>query len=189
MSLDLSTIDSFPTLSTERLLLREYEKNDAEDLLEIRTDPQVMRFMDREPFGSLKEAEKFVDLKIQDRLDHKGISWAVCDGATGQFMGDLSFWKILPRDHRAEIGYTLKSKYWRQGYMSEALRCVLAWGFDSLQLHSVMADINPHNEASRQLLLRMGFVKEGYHRENYHYRGEFLDSEMYGLLEREFRRK
>jgi len=99
MSLDLSTIDSFPTLSTERLLLREYEKNDAEDLLEIRTDPQVMRFMDREPFGSLNEAEKFVDLKIQDRLDHKGISWAVCDGATGQYMGDLSFWKILLRDH------------------------------------------------------------------------------------------
>lgn len=189
MAFDLKTIDSFPTLTTERLLLREYQNADAQDLLEIRTDPLVMRFMDREPFKSLEESEQFVKTKIQDRLEHKGISWAVCDKTEGHFVGDLSYWKFLPGDHRAEIGYTLKSRYWRQGYMSEALRCVLAWGFDTLELHSVMADINPDNEASRQLLLRMGFLKEGYHRENYHFRGEFLDSEMYGLLGREFRRK
>ena len=188
MSFDLTLLDEFPTLKAGRLLLREYTADDAQDLLEIRTDPLIMRYMDREPFKDLAEAAKFVTVKIQDRLDHKGISWAVCDKQSGAFMGDLSYWKIIAGDHRAEIGYTLKSKYWKQGYMTEALRCILEWGFSELNLHSVMADINPDNQASRQLLLRMGFKKEGYHRENYHFRGQFLDSEMYGLLERDFRK-
>lgn len=186
MAFSITVLDDFPTLTTDRLLLREYMLKDAVGLLEIRTDPLVMRYMDREPFKDLAESEKFATLKINDRLEHKGISWAVCDKATGNFMGDLSFWKLNTSDHRAEIGYTLRSQYWRQGYMSEALHKVLQWGFSSLGLHSVEADINPDNQASRQLLLKMGFVKEGYHREDYYFRGQYLDSEIYGLLEREF---
>ena len=188
MPFDLTTIDEFPLLKTDRLLLREYTHEDAAGLLEIRTDPQVMKYLDREPFKDIEEAKKFISVKLKDQKEHKGISWAVCDKLSGEFMGDLAYWKIIAGDHRAEIGYTLKTQYWKQGYMTEALRSILEWGFSKLGLHSVMADINPDNNASRQLLLRVGFQKEGYYRENYHFRGQYYDSEMYGLLERDFRK-
>jgi len=71
--------------------------------------------------------------------------------------------------------------------MKEAATAVIDWSFSLLGLHSIVADINPNNVTSRQLLLSLGFKKEGYHRENYYFRGEYLDSEMYGILERDFR--
>lgn len=65
---------------------------------------------------------------------------------------------------------------------TERLMAVLEFGFLKLNLHTVSATINPLNNASRQLLLRHGFVKEAYFRQDYYFKGEFLDSEVYGLI-------
>ncbi len=186
MSFDITVLNNFPILTTERLVLRAYKEEDAGPLLKLRTDPLAMKFMDRDPFKDRVESLKFVREKEADRIAHKGISWVVCKKADEEFMGDVAFWRLFSKDHRAEIGYSLRSEYWKQGYMTEALRAALSWGFEKLGLHSVMADINPENNASRQLLLKMGFMKEGYHRENYFYKGEYLDSEMYGLIKSDF---
>lgn len=186
MPFDLTVLNKFPLLTTDRLILRAYTIEDASALLKLRTDPLVLNYMDRDPFKNLAESQKFAREKEEERLAHKGVSWVVTRKTNDEFMGDLAFWRLFPKDHRAEIGYSLRSEFWKQGYMSEALTKVLSWGFESLGLHSVLADINPENDASRQLLLKMGFKKEGYHRENYFYKGEYLDSEMYGLIRGDF---
>lgn len=72
--------------------------------------------------------------------------------------------------------------------MTEALRAMLACGFSKMKIHSVEANINPKNESSRAVLLKCGFVKEAYFRENYYANGQFLDSEIYSLLERDLRK-
>lgn len=66
--------------------------------------------------------------------------------------------------------------------MQEALAAVLNFGFRTLQLHSVEANVNPGNTASIKLLERNHFIREGYFRENYFYNGRFLDSAVYSLL-------
>ncbi|MBP6649301.1 MAG: GNAT family N-acetyltransferase, partial [Bacteroidia bacterium] len=76
----------------------------------------------------------------------------------------------------------LHPDYQKQGIMAEALLKVLDYGFKTMKLHSVEANVNPENAGSINLLEKSGFVREAYFRENYYYDGKFLDSAIYSLL-------
>ena len=184
--MNLTALDPFPTLQTERLTLRAFTIDDAPQLFLIRSSPLAMQYMDSTPFTELAQAEKFTLEKIKDRTEKKGISWAITLKGNDKLIGDIAYWSISAKNHRAEVGYSLLPQHWGKGYMSEALRAVIDWGFEKLALHSIEADINPHNTASRKLLLKMGFKKEGYFNEDYYFDGKFLDSELYGLLKPDF---
>ena len=71
--------------------------------------------------------------------------------------------------------------------MREALHKVLQYGFNELSLHSIEAIINPENNASAGILESAGFIREAYFRENFHFKGEFLDTAVYSLLKREYK--
>ena len=75
----------------------------------------------------------------------------------------------------------LHSNFWRKGIISEALKAVICFGFDEIKLHFIGANINSANR-SRQILLKHGFEKEAYFKEDYYFQGKFLDSEIYGLI-------
>jgi len=173
---DLSKLSPFPVLETERLVLRNLDLSDAEAIFFQRSNPKVLEYLDREPITEIAQAEKFLSEKLEDWKAGKAISWAMDlkDGGK-KFIGDIALWRIIERDHRAEIGYGMHPDYWGQGYMKEAAVSILDWGFSTLGLHSVIGDINPENDASRKLLLKLGFEKEGYLRENYHFDSLGLD--------------
>lgn len=66
--------------------------------------------------------------------------------------------------------------------MQEALATVLDYGFSSMGLHSVVANVNPANEASKKILAKNNFVQEAYFKEDFFYDGQFLDTAIYSLL-------
>ena len=66
--------------------------------------------------------------------------------------------------------------------MDEALKAVLHYGFYTMKLHSVEANIDPENATSKKLLERNGFIREAYYKENYFFEGKFIDSAIYSLL-------
>jgi RimJ/RimL family protein N-acetyltransferase len=70
--------------------------------------------------------------------------------------------------------------------MTEALEALLHYAFKSMHFNRIEADIDPRNEASAKILLRLGFRKEGYLRERWIVNGDVSDSELYGLLRREW---
>ena len=83
---------------------------------------------------------------------------------------------------RAEIGYALASSAWGQGYMNEALKALVRYGFEQLDLNRIEADVDPRNVASTAVLERLGFEREGLLRERWIVSGEVSDSALYGLL-------
>ncbi len=185
---DIKALTPFPKLETKRLYLRNLDLTDAPTVFKQRSDPRVLKYLDRAAITELKQAEEFITQKLDLWQNNKAISWAIdLKGTTDTAIGDMALWRIIESDHRAEIGYTLLPAFWGKGYMLEAARAIVDWGFTTLGLHSIIADINPENNASRKLLHKLGFQKEGYFRENYHFDGQYLDSEIYGLLERDFR--
>src|SRR5688500_18727940 len=97
-------------------------------------------------------------------------------------IGNICLWNISREHHKAEIGYVLSTEYHRKGLMDEAVKQVLEYGFNSMKLHSVQANVNPGNIASIKLLEKNGFVKEAHFRENFFYNGRYLDSAIYSLL-------
>lgn len=179
--------EEFPQLKTQRLLLRKQELRDAADLQEMRSNEQVMTYMDSDRHDDVRTSEAFIVKTLKIYEQGNGLFWSITAAETGNFLGDIILRNIDRTNARAEIGYTLKPEFWGLGYMKEAISAVIAFGFKDLQLHSIEANINPANDTSRGLLLKMGFVKEAYFRENYFYNGKFLDSEIYSLLERDFK--
>lgn len=185
IEIDKSIFASFPELESDRLLFRKIWLSDAKDLLLIRSNDDVMRFMDVDRFESISDAEKLINSIEEAYKKQEGIAWAIIERHSNSFIGYFGFWRMIPEHCRAEIGYALKSEFWGKGYMCETINCMVRFGFKEMKLHSIEANVNPLNERSKKVLERVGFKKEAHFRENYLFNGEFLDSIIYSLLEKD----
>ena len=175
-------IDTFPDLDTPRLHLRQLTVQYAPELFRIRSDENVMRYIPRPRPQHVDEVLQLIDQIETGRRERRGLLWAMTEAQTGRLVGNLGFVNLQREHYRAEVGYLLHPDFWGQGLIGEALAAILAYGFTRLGLHSVEALIDPDNDASRRVLLRQGFVREAYFKENFYYAGRFLDTEIYSLL-------
>ena len=180
---------SFPEFESERLLFRKILLSDVKDLLLIRSNDDVMRFMDVTRFESIADAEKWVHSVSESYDKETGIMWGIVEKQSNHFIGYFGFWRMIPEHCRAEIGYALKPEYWGRGYMYETINRMAEFGFENMKLHSIEANVNPDNEKSKKVLEKIGFKKEAYFRENYLFDGKFLDSIIYSLLENDLTKK
>lgn len=172
----------FPELTTDRLLLRRIGPDDSKELFIWRSDERIMRYLDRPRAKSIEDAYAHLRLIDDDINANIGITWGIMIKGGSHLIGNIGFWKITKEHYRAELGYLLHPDYQKQGIMAEALLKVLDYGFKTMKLHSVEANVNPENAGSINLLEKSGFVREAYFRENYYYDGKFLDSAIYSLL-------
>jgi len=173
----------FPTIDTERLHLRAITIQDDEALFILRTEDAANKYLDRARPTLVTELHQLITKIAYGISSNTAIAWAITlKENPGQLIGSISYHKIDADHHRAEIGYMILSAYWRKGLVSEAIKAVIDYGFNEMKLHSIEANINPNNEASRNILLKFGFVKEAYFKENYYFDGKFFDSEIYSLL-------
>jgi ribosomal-protein-alanine N-acetyltransferase len=179
---EISRIGAFPIIETPRLILRDIQLKDAQRFFEIRSDQEVMRYMDREPFQFIEEAEEMIKASIEAYLQHTAVNWSITLKGSHEMVGYVSFLKWQREHFRAEVGYALLPVYQGKGIMSEALGAVIKYGFESMKLHRIEADVNPGNMASIKLLEKFGFHGEAYFRENIFFNGKFVDSVIYGLL-------
>lgn len=176
-------LNPFTELQTSRLLLRRVLPADAPEILFFRSDDRIMQYLDRDKLQTEAEAREFITRYDQAIQDNAGINWGIClQEQPEKLIGTMGLWRFIKANHRAEIGYTVHPHYWNLGIASEALQAVLTYGFQVLNLHSVEANINPENLASRRLLEKHGFVQEAYFHEDYYFNGQFLDSVIFSCL-------
>jgi ribosomal-protein-alanine N-acetyltransferase len=180
-----SIFKSFPELETEKLRFRKIELSDANEIFLIRSNDDVMRFMDVPRHNSISDSEKLIQLVEESYKNESGIDWSIIEKHSNTFIGYIGFIRIFPEHCRAEIGYALKPEFWGKGYMYETIKRIVKYGFENMNLHSIEANVNPLNERSKKVLERIGFKREAYFRENYLFDGKFLDSVIYSLLEKD----
>jgi ribosomal-protein-alanine N-acetyltransferase len=175
----------FPTLQTERLILREVTMADSQDVLTLRGDIDAMRYIWKPASTTLDEARDLIS-RIRDGLEkNTAIGWAITLKNNPQLIGTIGFHQIDKQHHRAEIGYMLLPQYWNKGLMSEAIKKVLDFGFNTMELHSIQANIDPNNMVSAAILKKFNFEREAYFKENFFFNGKFMDSEIYSLLNKQ----
>jgi [ribosomal protein S5]-alanine N-acetyltransferase len=172
----------FPKITTKRLLLRQVNNGDVNEVYFLRSDEQVMKYIDRIPAKNLDDAYEFIRLINEQEKSNDGITWAITMKGNNSLIGTICYWNIKKEHYRAEIGYQLHPEYWGKGLMHEAFSGVVNFGFDVMKLHSIEANVNPENAASIKLLEKNNFVREAYFKENYFYDGKFLDTAIYSLL-------
>ena len=174
---------SFPETVTARLLLRKVRMEDATEILKLRSDEKVMQFIENDRAAGIADAEIFILRIFQSLQDNEGITWAIALKAEPDILiGTIGYWRLIKEHYRAEIGYMLNPVQWNKGIMKEALRKVVEYGFNELNLHSIEAHINPDNEASATILTSTGFVKEAHFKEDFFYKGVFRDTVVYSRL-------
>ncbi len=102
--------------------------------------------------------------------------------ADGVLVGMCTLFNLAAESRRAELGYLLDRRHWGTGLMYEATSALLSYGFRTLQLNRVEADVDPRNLGSVRLLERLGFVREGLLRARWIVSSEISDSAIYGIL-------
>ena len=171
-----------PTLQTERLRIRPYSEADIPELVRLIGTREVAATTLRiaHPYSE-QDARAFLELaKEPDKL------WlAITLRADGRQIGGIGLRVELQHQH-AELGYWLGVSYWSQGYATEAAREVLRYGFEDLALHRIFASHFKHNPASGKILKKIGMRHEGSQREHLRKWDQFVDSELYGILRREW---
>jgi len=167
-------------LNTERLILRSLRDDDAAAMHIAMSDVDLMQYWSSAPHSKVEQTQAYV--KINANEDQYK-TWAITkdnDEALG--------WVVLVdrRENVKEIGYILRRSHWGYGYASEAVKTVIEYGFDHLNLRKIIADTDPDNIASNRLLEGFRFQKEGYLRSEWETHLGVRDSILWGLLKEEY---
>lgn len=105
---------------------------------------------------------------------------------TGKVIGTIGFMWVQTENRSAEVGYSLSRAYWNRGFMTEALTCVLEFGFTRLNLNRIEAQHECDNPASGHVMRNAGMKHEGTLRQRIYNKGRFADVDLYAILKSDF---
>jgi RimJ/RimL family protein N-acetyltransferase len=162
---------------------------DVDDILAYQSREDVCRYLPFAPRTREEVAAKIAQYSQAVALRGDGDYWQLAVERAeepGRVIGDVYFSIRSVADAGADIGWTLHPDAHGRGYMTEAASAVLDIAF-GLGLHRVRAIIDPRNEASAALCRRLGMRAEAHFIEDLWFKGEWGDTEIYAILDREWR--
>lgn len=176
----------FEIFETERLLLKKFtpahfnyifenhQAAEIRNILGIDTDEEYLTEENKYRNGYVSHDRTIVYFQ----LIHKD---------TNKIIGGAGFHNFYPKHKRAEIGYMLKfDEYKDKGLMGEALRFIIDYGFNDLEINRIEAYVGPQNIPSLKLVAKYNFVKEGHLRQHYFVNGKMDDSIVFSLLREDY---
>ncbi len=147
-------------LETQRLQLKEINESHVEDILNIRSNEMINKFVQRNSPKNNYDALQFI-LTIKEKTrNNQTFYWGISRKGEPNLIGTICLWNFSEDRKTAEVGYELLPDYHRQGIMSEALTAVLNFGFNHLHLQEILAMTDQLNESSKGLLLKHHFILE-----------------------------
>lgn len=177
---------SCPTLRAQRVVLRPLNPADASALVEIFSNPEVLRYWGGSAMPDAASASEFISSVDGLRGQNVLHVWGIARADDDRIIGTGTLAQVDFSNRRAEVGYALGREHWGKGYMAEALPTLLEHAFQTLNMHRLEADVDPRNGPSIRILERLGFQREGFLRERWIINGEIQDSLMFGLLRQDW---
>lgn len=172
----------FPVIETERLILRRITNDDVNEVFELRSNPETMKYIPRPLVKTAEDALEHIGMIEEKIISNEGINWGITLKGNSELLGIIGYYRMQPENYRAEIGYILLPNFHGKGIITEAVKRLITYGFDDLKLHSIEAVIDPENHASEKVLQKCNFIKEAHLKECQFYEGKFLDQVIYSLL-------
>jgi RimJ/RimL family protein N-acetyltransferase len=149
-----------PVLETERLRLRPMTPDDLDALLRIFTDPNVMAAFNTPPFNR-GQMWRWLQRNLDHQTQHGYGLYALILKESGELIGDCGLEHLqVDGVNQAELGYDLRSDYWRRGLATEAASAVRDYAFGQLRLPRLISLIRSGNDASRRVAERVGLRLE-----------------------------
>lgn len=177
----------FPTMETERLLLRQLRTEDAIDLFHYFSKDEVTEYYDLDSFTEVSQAEGIIETWNNRFKNREGIRWGISLKSEDRIIGTCGFHNWVKDHYKAEFGYELSPAYWRQGIMTECLEKIQWYGFKELGLNRMEAFIDPKNISSRKLLEKSGLKEEGLLRDYFFEKNRFVDAAIFAILRKDYK--
>ena len=143
----------FAFIETDRLLLRPFSYQDAEDFYSIASNPQNLEFIFPSQSGLQESQYVVANFFMKNPL---GV-WAICDKESQQMIGSIKFEKLDEIKKEAELGYFLRKDTWSQGFMTEVVKKLCQLSFEEFGLKQLVIITHLENEASQKVALKSGF--------------------------------
>lgn len=174
----------YKVLETERLILRGWQQEDLEDLYEYARNPEVGPMAGWEP-----HSDRGRTLEVLKAYMESGDVWAIELKENGKVIGQL---RMYPNEDKGKliaryISYALSADYWGHGYMTEAVKAVIKYAFEELEIDMLTAFHSPDNVRTKRVIEKCGFeyeltIEKAYTR----YDGEVSDNVCYYLMKSEY---
>jgi RimJ/RimL family protein N-acetyltransferase len=169
-------------ISDESIRLRLRADTDTPAVIEACQDPEVVRWTRVPEDYDERAAEEWVAESNRQRDRGEGLHLVIADAATDRFLGSVGIHRINREEGRCDIGYFLAPWARGRGVMTEAVRLLSGWIFETLPVERIEITIEPHNGASRAVAERAGYELEGVLRSHTMIKGTRRDMAIYSLL-------
>ena len=179
-------LKDLPTLETERLILRKMVLNDAEAVFAYASNSEVSRYTLWETHRSIEDSRAFLEFATQKYENGGEPDWGIVYRGNGCLVGACGLVNWEAEHARAEVGFVLSREDWGRGLMSEAVRAILRFGFERMNLNRIEARCIAENAASARVMEKAGMVYEGTLRQREYIKGAYRDIKLYAILKKGF---
>lgn len=173
--------NEFPTIKTDRLLLRQIEESDLENVFLGLSHPDIVKYYGVS-YKTIEETKEQMAFFADLEKNGSGIWWAVCSAENQTFYGagGLNNWS---KEHRkAEIGFWLLTDFWGQGIMHEAMPLICKYAFEKMNLHRIEGFVETDNINCKKAMEKLDFYHEGTLRDCEVKDGKFISLDVYTML-------
>ena len=174
-------------LATERLVLRRYTPEDAAAMYHNwASDPEVTKYLTWTTHKALSESEAVMAQWVADYKRPDTYLWAIVPRDFGQPIGTISVVEMKESVEAMEIGYCIGRRWWRKGYVAEAMGAVMDFLFREVGVRRICAAHDVENPASGAVMRKCGLRPEGVLRQSDRDNRGIVDSAVYGILRQEY---
>lgn len=178
------------TLQTQRLCLRPFMENDAQDMFENWAgDEEVTKYLTWPTHKDVSQTRKWLAFRQEQYADPKYYGWCVVLRQTGRAVGDISVVRMKEEIAEAELGWVLSRALWGEGLMPEAGRAVIDFLLDEVGFNRVCARHDARNPKSGRAMIKCGMRYEGTLRQSDRNNSGLCDTACYAILRCDARRK
>lgn len=177
---------SMPTLETQRLILRRIVMRDAKDIFAYSQDPEVARHVLWSAQKDMSEARDYCRFMMKRYRCDQPSSWGIIEKKTNRLVGTIGYMDYNEDNASVEVGYSLARWLWNGGYMTEALRRVIVYTFEAMDVNRIEAQHELSNPASGRVMEKCGMRKEGELRQRLYNKGRFVDVALYAILKEDY---
>lgn len=178
--------NAFPQYETERLILRKLTMDDAQDVFDYASNPEVSQYVTWETHRIIDDTIAFLEMTIAKYEQNINEDWGLVFKANGKLIGTCGFVNWNKQHHSAEIGYVLSQDYWNQGIMTEVVLELIRHGFEKMGLNRIEAHHMIDNNASGRVMQKAGMTLEGVIREKFFAKGNYHNVKLYSILKSDF---
>lgn len=166
-------------LETERLILRKWEFDDAEQAYtNWATDEEMHKYVSWPIHKDINETKDLLNIWIKE-YENNSYNWVVEIKDTHEIIGNIAVGKVNKKQNTCDLGYCYGSRFWGKGYGTEALRAVIEYLLKEEKIHLVEAAHVSNNPASGRIMAKAGMHKDAELRER---RFSKIDNKYYSLI-------